>query len=185
MCSMKPLKHKGHFPSKQIRPPKSTGCVNKPKVMNYTNKNLVNLLLESFKYQFWCIQTKMVRLHCIWLAWLAFLKLSNYFFYYQTYIVEKLEKLSIWKDFQRMWIYCYCLKALFASKSAVENVAHGIELHWLTESLGLGLVIMRPEFQWLLDTLFQDKMHCPFTRTSIYLLLKVKLFYNQQPKNRF
>ena len=45
-----------------------------------------------------------------------------------------------------------------------------IELHWLTESLGLGLVIMRPEFQWLLDTLFQDKMHCPFTRTSIYLL---------------
>ena len=84
-----------------------------------------------------------------------------------------------------MWIYCFCLKALFASKSAVENVAHGIELHWLTESLGLGLVIMRPEFQWLLDTLFQDKMHCPFTRTSIYLLLKVKLFYNQQPKNRF
>ena len=29
-------------------------------------------------------------------------------------------KMSIWKDFQRMWIYCYCLKAHFTSKSAVE-----------------------------------------------------------------
>ena len=29
-------------------------------------------------------------------------------------------KMSIWKDFQRMWIYGYCFKAHFTSKSAVE-----------------------------------------------------------------